>query len=152
MSREPIKAIRRIVQAGIECSPKAYWRAATQRLDAARFLLKNSKHYLDAVYLAGYAAECSLKALILKRTPKSKWAAVCEEISSGTKAHNPDFLASILSQKQGAIPGETAESLDVIKREWVTNLRYVGSAIPYEEADSFISHVAMVYRWVERSI
>jgi HEPN domain-containing protein len=152
MSRERVKVIRRIVQAGIECSPKAYWRAATQRLDAARFLLKNSKYYLDALYLAGYAAECSLKALILKRTPKSKWAAVCEEISSGTKAHNPDFLAGILSRKQGSIPGEAAESLDIIKREWVTNLRYVGSVIPYGEAESFISHVASVYQWVERSM
>ncbi len=49
MSREPVKDIRRIVQAGIECSQKSYWRAATQRLDVAQYLLKNSKYYLDAI-------------------------------------------------------------------------------------------------------
>jgi HEPN domain-containing protein len=151
MSREPIKAIRRIVQAGIECSPKSFWRAATQRLDVAKFLLKNSKYYLDALYLAGYAAECSLKALILRRTPKSKWAAVCEEIGSGAKAHNLEFLKGILNRRQGSIPDKTAESLDIIKREWITSLRYVGSLIPYAEAENFINHVVLVYQWVEGS-
>jgi HEPN domain-containing protein len=152
MSREPIKAIRRIVQAGIECTPKSYRRAATQRLDVAKFLLKNSKYYLDALYLAGYAAECSLKSLILERTPRSKWAAVCEEISSGAKAHNLDFLQGILNRRQRSIPDETAASLDVIKREWITNLRYVGALIPYEEAENFINHVVLIYQWVERSM
>lgn len=152
MSREPIKAIRRIVQAGIECSPKSYRRAATQRLEVARFLLKNSKYYLDALYLAGYAAECSLKSLILERTPKSKRAAVCEEISSGAKAHNLVFLEGILNRRQSSIPTETAASLDVIKREWITSLRYVGALIPYEEAENFIKHVALISQWVERSM
>jgi HEPN domain-containing protein len=151
MSREPIKAIRRIVQAGSECCPKSYRRAATQRLDVARFLLENSKYYLDALYLAGYVVECSLKALILERTPKSKWAAVCEEIGSGAKAHNLDFLAGILNRGQGSIPDEAAESLDVIKREWIQNLRYVGAIIPYVEAKNFIEHVVFIYHWAERS-
>jgi HEPN domain-containing protein len=152
MSREPIKAIRRIVQSPIECSPKSYWRAATQRLDVATFLLKNSQYYLDALYLAGYAAECSLKSVILNRTPKSKWAAVCDEISSGATAHNMDFLEGILNRRQSRIPDQEAKSLDVIKREWVTNLRYVGALIPYDEAKNFIMHVESIYEWAERSM
>jgi len=152
MSRVPVKTIRRILQAGIECSPKSYRRAATQRLDVASFLLENSKYYLDALYLAGYVVECSLKALILERTPKSKWAAVCEEIGSGAKAHNLDFLEGILNRRQGSIPDETAESLEVIKREWNTNLRYVGAIIPYVEAKDFIEHAILIYQWAERSM
>jgi HEPN domain-containing protein len=151
MSRKPIKAIRRIVREGIECSPKSYRRAATQRLDVANYLLKNSTYYLDALYLAGYAAECALKALILERTAKSKLAAVCEEISSGAKAHNLDFLRGILNRKGVSIPEETAESLDVLRDEWTTNLRYVGALIPYEEADNFIKHVGLICQWVGRS-
>jgi len=151
MSREPIKAIQKIVQTGIDCSPKSYRRAATQRLGAAKFLLKNSSYYLDALYLAGYAAECSLKALILEWTPKSKWAAVCEEISSGAKAHSVDFLKGILNRRQCSIPDETAVSLEVIKREWITDLRYVGALIPFKEAEFFIEHVTLIYQWAERS-
>ena len=119
MSREPIKAIPKIVQTGIDCSPKSYRRAATQRLDAAKFLLKNSSYYLDALDLAGYAAECSLKPLILEWTPKLKWAAVCEEIGSGAKAHNFDILKGILNRRQCSIPDEIGESLEVVKREWI---------------------------------
>jgi HEPN domain-containing protein len=151
MSREPIKAIRKIVQTGIDCSPKSYRRAATQRLGAAKFLLKNSSYYLGALYLAGYAAECSLKALILERTPKLKWAAVCEEIGSGAKAHNMDFLKGVLNRRQCSIPDEIGESLEVVKREWITNLRYVGALIPFKEAEVFIEHVALIYQWAERS-
>ena len=151
MTRKSIKAIQRIVQAGPECSPKSYRRAATQRLDVAKFLLENSEYYLDAVYLAGYAAECSLKALILKRTPKSKWADVCEDIGSGGLAHNFDYLEGILNLRQGSIPDEFRQSLAVIKCEWTTNLRYVGSVIPYGEAKTIIEHVELLYQWVERS-
>jgi len=74
---------------------------------------QDSSYYLDAIYLAGYAAECSLKALILEWTPKLKWAAVCEEISSGAKAHNMDFLKGILNRRQCSIPDEIGESLEV---------------------------------------
>ena len=151
MSREPTKTIRKIVRTELDCSPKSYRRAATQRLDVANFLLKNSKYYLDAVYLAGYAVECSLKALVLERTLKSKRAAVCEEISSGAKAHNLDFLKGILERRGCSIPDKTRESLNVIKCEWKTNLRYVGALIPYEEAESFIKHVAWICQWAERS-
>jgi hypothetical protein len=150
-SREPVKVIRRIVRAGIECSPKAYRRAATQRLDDARFLLNNSPYYLDDLYLAGYAAECSLKARILERTPKSRWVAVFEEISSGAKAHNLDFLQGILNRGGGTTPAEIAGSLNVVKNGWGTSLRYVGARIPYEEVDHFIEHVIRIYQWAERN-
>jgi HEPN domain-containing protein len=150
MNREPTKDLRRIVEAGLECSPRSYRRAATQRLDTARFLLKNSKYYLDAVYLAGYAAECSLKAVILDRTPKSKWAATCVEISSGAKAHNLDFLRGILRRTQGSIPPEVLKCLSAIRLAWMTNLRYVGVMIPSVEAEYFIEHVDSINEWAER--
>jgi hypothetical protein len=48
---------------------RAYRRAASQRREAAVILMRHSKH-LDAVYLGGYAVECSLKALLLARMPQ----------------------------------------------------------------------------------
>jgi HEPN domain-containing protein len=151
MGRKPSKRIREIVKEEIKCSPKSYRRAATQRLDAAMFLLKNSEYYLDAIYLAGYAAECFLKALILERTPDSKRAAVTQEISSGAIAHNLDFLEEILNRRGCSIPDTIANSLNVIKLEWSTDLRYVGAIIPHGEAESFTSHVEVICQWVERS-
>ena len=43
-------------------------------------------------------------------------------------------------------------SLESINGEWITNLRYVGAIIPYEEAESFIKHIAAISDWVERSL
>jgi hypothetical protein len=49
------------VPASLAIHSKAYWRAATQRRDTAAYLLESESYdkYLDAVYLAGYAAECA---------------------------------------------------------------------------------------------
>jgi HEPN domain-containing protein len=48
---------------------RLFERIAEQRLAAAELLLEH-QFYLDAVYLAGYTVECSLKALILRWTPR----------------------------------------------------------------------------------
>jgi hypothetical protein len=39
-----------------------FWRAALQRLAAAEFLLDSEQFRLEAMYLAGYAVECAMKA------------------------------------------------------------------------------------------
>lgn len=151
MSRGSTRTLRRIVSRGVQCSPKSFRRAATQRLKAAKFLLKHSTYRLDTVHLAGYAAECSLKALILERAPESKWAAVCEEVGSGAKAHNFDFLKGILVRRQCSISAEVAEGLDVVKNEWTTGLRYEGAQVPFREAEDLIRQVESICRWAERS-
>jgi len=50
---------------------KALWRAATQRRETAAYLLKSESNdkYLDAVYLAGCAAECALKTVLNRLRP-----------------------------------------------------------------------------------
>ena len=74
--------LRRINRSEFDCNPKAFWRAASQRLEAANLLLE-SGIFLDAVYLAGYAVECALKALILERTPAARRREVCRDLTSG---------------------------------------------------------------------
>jgi HEPN domain-containing protein len=48
--------------------PQRFFRAAQQWLAEAQFLLQND-YTTAAVYLAGYAVECMLKALILASEP-----------------------------------------------------------------------------------
>jgi hypothetical protein len=45
--------------------------AALQRFEDAQILLDNDRA-TGAVYLAGYAVECLLKAVLLERTPASR--------------------------------------------------------------------------------
>jgi HEPN domain-containing protein len=59
---------------------RKFERAAEQRLAAARLLLENGFH-LEAMYIAGYCAECALKALILRRTPRKQHEPMLEQIT-----------------------------------------------------------------------
>src|SRR6266480_2594552 len=74
---------------------RLFQRASDQRLATAQFLLENGFH-LDAIYLTGYAVECMLKALILKRTPANQYRAMFARITSGKQAHDFEFLTGIL--------------------------------------------------------
>jgi HEPN domain-containing protein len=145
--------LRKIANLPFTCDPKTFWRAATQRLETATFLLESgSRKHWDAVYLAGYVAECVLKALILKRTPKRKRRAVREELTSGAKSHNFDFLRVILSRSGSSFPKTIREELDDLQDEWSSDLRYVVARISYRETERFIKHVRSIYDWVERSL
>jgi HEPN domain-containing protein len=150
VGRKPDETLRRIIAAAIECSPRVYLRAATQRLDVARFLLNNSNYYLDAAYLAGYTAECALKALILERTPKAKRPGVCEELGSGARAHNFDVLENALRVKNCTIPNEVSTGLNHVKQGWGTQLRYHGGLGPQEAAESLSHDIILILKWVER--
>jgi hypothetical protein len=48
---------------------RKWLRAAQQRFTAAEVLSRNQLH-LDAIYLAGYSAECTMKAVLLSRVPE----------------------------------------------------------------------------------
>ena len=69
-------------------SSRDFQRAEGQRLTTAEFLLENG-YNLDATYLAGYAVECSLKALILHLTEALDRARLFDRISSGAPMHRP---------------------------------------------------------------
>jgi len=102
-------------------SSRDFQRAAAQRLTTAEFLLKYG-YTLDAMYLAGYAVECTLKALILQATPVKDRQKTLRKISAGKKMHEPEILGSILKDLGRSIP------LDLVKRfrrsGWSTALRY----------------------------
>ena len=87
--------------------------AAGQRLETASFLLRDSTHFRDAIYLAGYTVECSLKAMILARTSKRAFAEAYEKLTQGKKAHDFEFLQGIIKRPpiNGIVPVDTAEWL-----------------------------------------
>jgi hypothetical protein len=114
---------------------RKFRRAAEQRWLTARWLFDQSTFHLDAMYLGGYAVECSLKALILKRTPASGFEAVYVEITAGKKAHDFEFLKALLRRKpiSIAIPKAVMESFQQVAT-WSTDLRYESGQIEYDEA------------------
>ena len=126
-------------------SSQDFRRAAQQRLDTAHFLLDNRKT-LDAMYLAGYALECSLKALILDQTPTDDQANMLKRISQGSRMHRPEVLLEVLARKGIWLP------LTLVKRlrrsTWTTDLRYQSGRLDTSEVRVFLKTVDGIHQWV----
>src|ERR1035437_10314136 len=98
-----------------------FQRAADQRLTTADFLCGH-RYNLDATYVAGYAIECTLKALILEFTTAAARPETLTKISSGRKMHNFEILAGLLKDLGQPMP------LELVKKfrrfAWSTAMRY----------------------------
>ena|SRR3990172_1182581 len=127
-------------------SSRDFQRAALQRLTAAEFLLDN--HYnLDAMYLAGYTLECTLKALIVEKAPAAEKTTTLKKISSGKKMHNVEVLSGLLKDFGCPIPLELVKRLR--KSTWSTTLRYESGRTDTGETRAFLKTAKAVYNWVE---
>lgn len=125
---------------------RKFLRAATQRLTTAEFLLKND-YNLDAMYLAGYAMECALKALILENTPKSHEIETLKKITHGAAMHLPEELARLLRDLRIELPRDFKRQCR--KSGWSTSLRYDPGRKATKEAKAFIEWARDVLRWVK---
>jgi HEPN domain-containing protein len=131
---------------------RKFKRAAEQRLRAAELLFEN-EFYLEAIYIAGYAIECTLKHLILKRSPQSKHPLMLEKLTkAGAKGHDFDYLKGILIRApvNCAIPEEIHEMWRRVS-SWSTQLRYEVTNVKFEEARRFLDATERIRAWVERS-
>jgi HEPN domain-containing protein len=127
-------------------SSRDFQRAALQRLTTAEFLLNNG-YNLDAMYLGGYAIECTLKALILEVTPVTKKASTLKKISSGEKMHRQEVLAGLLKDLSRPIPLTLIKKLR--RSTWSTSLRYESGRTDTGETRAFLKTAKGVYDWVE---
>jgi len=127
-------------------SSREFLKAAKQRLITATFLLDN-RYNLDAMYLAGYAVECSLKALILEKTAHADRSEMLRSISSGRQMHDPEILGELLKNLNNPIP------LHLVKRfrrfGWSTDLRYQTGRTSSSETRGFLKAAKDTNKWVE---
>ena len=132
-----------------QTTPKTYLRAATQWLDFARVLIEvDGLSTLHCVYLAGYIAECSLKSLIMQRTPRKRWPALREAL----RTHNIDQLRNMLEVRSIPLPPEVSEALGQIAGRWVTDFRYFTNSVEKAEGREFLTQVESIFLWTQRSL
>lgn len=117
-----------------------------QRLTTAEFLLANG-YNLDAMYLAGYAVECTLKALILETAPVQRRNDTLKRISSGKKMHSPEVLGGILKNLGCPIPPVFVKRIR--RSAWSTNLRYEIGRRDTGETRGFLRTARDMYNWVD---
>ncbi len=136
---------------------RRFQRAADQRLTTADFLLENG-FYLDAVYLAGYTVECSLKALILRWTPRREWEDMLERlVEAGAKGHRFEYLKGILKEQRENRETRDREVFKLLSENlrdvaaWSTDLRYQSGSIKPKEAQTFLAAAHLIRDWCARS-
>lgn len=127
-----------------------FLRAGKQRLNSAGVLLENGMN-LDSMYLAGYAVECALKALILARRPRGREEEFLADYCCGTKGHSLESLKAVLKDAGCSMPWDVAEKFRKVVG-WTTDLRYEVGLKGYNEASGFVDAARAVTRWVERSL
>src|SRR6202035_6029206 len=98
-----------------------FWRVAMQHIGDAHLLLKSGSKTGGASYLAGYAVECGLKALLLANCPSSKLTDLLLNFT-GAKAHDFDWLRHQLRQRQIEVATNIAEHLRKVG-SWSVALR-----------------------------
>lgn len=123
-----------------------FLRIAAQRFATAEVLLRE-KLTLDAQYLGGYTVECSLKALILHRTPDSDLQDKLERITAGGKMHRPEVLLEELKKLGVELPRGIAKRMR--RFDWTTDLRYETGRRNTGETTGFLRTAKVIFDWVE---
>ena len=126
---------------------RPYYRAAKQRYDDAKFLLEAGRT-TGAVYLAGYAVECILKALILDNVGSHLRRNVLGDFG-GSRAHSIEWLTSLYRRHvMTMIPKSITQHLARVA-SWSTDLRYASGFVKSRDADEFIESVDAVMTWAD---
>jgi hypothetical protein len=121
--------------------------AAIARLEEAEYLRTGSKT-VGAVYLAGYAVECMLKALILAALPEHRQPGMIDQFR-GSRAHDFDWLQETYWAGGGAAPPRSVVAAFAAVDVWGTELRYNPRVKYSGNADDFFAAVADIVAWVE---
>ncbi|HXD88438.1 MAG TPA: hypothetical protein VN641_18255 [Urbifossiella sp.] len=123
-------------------------KVAAQRFIAAETLFRQ-KLNLDAQYIGGYTVECSLKALILHKTPISDRLETLSRITSGASMHRVEVLLGVLRDLGVALPAEIARRIRSRRFDWIPDLRYETGRRDTGETKAFLNTAQAIYKWVE---
>jgi len=131
--------------------PRKFFRVATQRFAEAEFLLEGER-YLASIYIAGYAIECGLKALILTTEPRNRRAELAASFR-GSEWHNLNWLVEGYKKRGGPPPPrEIRTDLTYVHDEWSVDLRYIAGEKPFREAKRFVAATVRILEWVKERL
>ena len=126
---------------------RRFYQSAWQRYEDAAFLL-DAERTTGAVYLAGYAVECSMKALILSILPTKRRQEMVASFR-GSRAHIFDWLKGQYLHGGGQpFPPRIAKSFSAVNTS-DTELRYQPGTLRPRDAEQFLADVGNLIRWAD---
>jgi HEPN domain-containing protein len=120
-------------------------RVALQRFEDAQLLFDGGRN-TGAIYLAGYAVECTLKALLLSATPTSKIPKVLDSFRGG-QGHDLEWLKRQYIKGGGSIFPSTIARKFARVNSWKTDIRYEPGTSLLRDAEEFLQAAEAVLSW-----
>jgi hypothetical protein len=139
---KPPRAAPRIASSHLD-----FRRVAFHRLDDAQILLQFERT-TGALYLAGYAVECMLKAMVLSRSPASRRSDFAADFR-GSAGHSLENLKRLWAAAGGEPFSRELTRAFATVAAWSTDYRYVPGIIEYETADEFLQASKKLIRWAD---
>lgn len=134
-----------------EIDSRFFYRCAVQRLEDADALL-DSERTTGAVYMAGYAIECALKALLLSVLSVANRRKMVRTFR-GVLAHDFEWLKAQYLRNGGARPPtEIQELLTTSYSAWATDLRYKPGNVGRHDAFDFLESARRILNWAKRGL
>jgi hypothetical protein len=124
-----------------------FLKVALQRLTAAEDIMQVLRLTLEAQYIGGYAIECSLKALILERSPESDRSALLYQLTHGASYHRAELLLGLLRDRGVYLTKELAKRMR--RFDWTTDLRYETGRKDTGETNGLLRTAREIYEWVK---
>ena len=131
-------------------APRDFLKVALQRLNAAEAIMANLDFNLEVQYIGGYSVECSLKALLLEKTPLTERINMLYIISHGAAAHRAENLLGKLRDQRVYLTPELSGRMR--RFDWDTSLRYETGRKDTGETKALLRTARMLYNWVEERI
>lgn len=105
------------------------------------------------MYLAGYAVECMLKALIFSSIPESRHGELLDVWRRERRGHDLEGLREEYLRSGGArFPREFVRQFSLVAGLWDVNLRYEPRRVPVKELFTFIDAARDIVELVERRL
>ena len=124
-------------------------------LDASRLLLDGSRAAATtgnhmAIYHAGYAVECALKARYLRTQKVSRQGSVIADVFKKRVKHDLDELKLMLGEERVFLPARAKLGLQIVKSRWSTEMRYRSELVDHPDALAVFRAAEIVARWAEK--
>ena len=125
-------------------------RVALQRAEDAQTLLR-AERTTGATYLAGYAVECMLKAMVLSRASAKRRSGLLARFR-GRSGHSLESLKAQWIELGGEpFSREVSRAFATIVA-WSTDFRYVPGAIQFRTAQEFLVACETILRWADERV
>lgn len=126
---------------------RKFFRVAMLRLEDAEILLRNVR-YGAAVYMAGYAVECMLKALVLASSPADQQETIATSFR-GSRGHDIDSLREQYRRcGVGPTPKNVSNAFSVVY-SWNIELRYEPRSPAPKESERFVNATRVICDWAK---